>query len=177
MRQLSNDEKDELVCFFISRYSHELAEKLNDLLKTHPFGHSFQITGVFYAAKEQEQVFLSIDGIRIDYAELVKASGTQNFWLSLGAGFLGNGMENIVLGQLRQPKRNVQLLSLLHEKMEEIGIEAEVETLTLTKVKGSRTNGNVRNDQLLIPVELEEVLLNALAGYLKQVHITDGSMK
>lgn len=71
--------------------------------------------------------------MRIDYSEMVEASDPQNFWSSLGVGFLGNKTEDIVLGLLKKPKRNAQLLSLLHEKMEEIGIEAEVETLTLNQ--------------------------------------------
>ena len=112
-------------------YSGSSSSLQNDLMrKEHPFGHCFQITGGFYAAKEQEQVFLSIDGMRIDYSEMVEASDPQNFWSSLGVGFLGKKTEDIVLGLLKKPKRNAQLLSLLHEKMEEIGIEAEVETLT-----------------------------------------------
>lgn len=165
MDSLSESTKNELLVLCLNTYSVKLSEMLNKELTKHPYGKHLNL-GKVSGIHEKEALYLRVEQIEVDYKGLVreKLSGKLGVFASA---FVGEKLEKMALELLWTEDSKQKLIKLAESALDEHGFVMELKDIQIIQDIQEFKDVIEVDGQLKMTDEMEEDILDALAGYLK----------
>ena len=167
MKRLSEDTKAGLVVLAMNLYSTKITDKLNEELQKHSYGQYLKM-GCMSAGQERGQVYLWIDEIFVDYkkavSELIPGIFGKTFSALAGT---GENLEKKVIGILWTDKSKRKIIEMAMQTLDKYGFVMELTDIDIRNEKSESADVIVDDRNLKLSDKMEEDILDALAGYLK----------
>ena len=165
MIRLPEETKNELLVQCLNAYSLKIKEKLNEELVKSTFG-KYLTLGYVSAVRENNNLYLWIGQVKIDYKALVKEK--------LGGGLGGvaaffpiERLEKMGMELLWTDENKQKLMKLAKSTLDKYGFTMELDDIQLVQDKEEPVDTVECEVHLELSDEVETDILDALAGYLK----------
>lgn len=167
MKRIPEDTKDGLVVLAMNLYSSKITDKLNEELQKHSYGQYLKV-GRISAGQEEGEMYLWIDGISVDYKKVASEliPGIFGKTVSVFAG-VGKNLEKQVLDILWTDERKRKIIEMAMQTLDKYGFVMELTDIDIRNEKSESADIIVDEMNLKLSDKMEEDILEALAGYLK----------
>ncbi len=165
MKRLPESTKDELLAMCLNTYSGRICEMLNTGLAKHPYGKFLKI-GWVSIIQEREALYLWIGRIQVDYKGLVKEKVTGRMG-GIASMLVGENLEKLALKLLWTEESKQKLIELAQDTLGKYGFDMGLADIQMMKDTEECEDSVETEAYLALTDEMEEDILDALAGYLK----------
>lgn len=179
MQRIPEDTKNKLLVGGLNAYAPELRDKLNKELAKDEWGQCFEIGTIFI--DQQTEILLNIGQIKVDYPALLKidqVNSAINERLGIFSGFAKTAagmatalmsntkIEKMGLDLLWNEKNETRLMNLIKSALSTHGIEFELSEIQLMQ-DDKIFEDIIESNQLVLTEKMENDIICALAGYLR----------
>ncbi len=165
MNRLSETTKNEILVQCINAYSIRIKDKLNEELTKNIYGKHITV-GRLFAAEDSNELYLCIDRIKVNYKTLVK-DRLRGGLVSIADHVPMEKLEKIGLELLWTDKSKEKIIAVTKDILDRHGFVTELDDIQLMHDKEKNEDTVETEVPLVLTDKVEEDILNALAGYLK----------
>lgn len=167
MKRLPESTKDELLAMCLNTYSGRICEMLNAELAKHPYPYGkFLKIGCVSIVQENEALYLWIGQVQVDYKGLVKETMTGKMG-GIVSMFVGEKLERLALELLFTEENKQKLIELAQDTLGEYGFYMGLADIRMMKDTEGYEDSVEAEAHLELTEGMEEDILDALAGYLR----------
>lgn len=180
MYHLPEETKDRLLVHCLNAYAPKLCEKLNEELKSDAWGSHFSV-GSLWITHQDNEFFLQISQIDADYKALLemdavnekingmlgKAAGFAKIGVRLAVTLAQDALEKKGLEVLWKEENKQKLMTIAKNTLDKYGFAMELNDIQIMQEIAENVNTIDGESHLVLTEKMENEILDALAGYLR----------